>query len=543
METEIIIKDSLDSHREKIAVLKTQLDKARHDLESETKEKINDEKTIAVLEKGIEDQIKIQAQVASLDVCPLCKTKITKDHVDHVVGNAEKEKTTNQKTIEDLVSKIKDIEDKVLKIQAFVRKNEDEIRIRSQDVLRLELINEKKETLRKLSEEAKVAEKESQELLKKREVLEEQISSVKTSESNYDTLRLEVQELMRHEEANVGMEVTLKQRDIERNKNILKQILRELEEASSSLEEITKTIEQKQAVLEERNDQDLSLKERFKRTLEEKNQHQEKIHFYERDLMHKQNEKHLGEERINNLKIERAQFAAQKEAIEQEAKELKEAKILKMTIEELKKKLEETMAILNNIGTVNLKSLEVYDNIKLEYEKVQEKVNTIMSEKEEILKVIEDIDKRKKKSFMQTLEQLNALFSRNFSQLSDKGIATLEPVDKENLFEAGVEMLIKVGKGKYFDTNSLSGGEKSLISLSLIFAIQEYKPYCFYIFDEIDAALDRRNSERLAALLKRYMNKGQYIIITHNDSLITEAPVIYGVSMQDKISKVVSLEV
>jgi len=113
----------------------------------------------------------------------------------------------------------------------------------------------------------------------------------------------------------------------------------------------------------------------------------------------------------------------------------------------------------------------------------------------------------------------------------------------EDIFAGGIEMLIKVGKGKYFDTHSLSGGEQSLISLSLIFAIQEYKPYPFYIFDEIDAALDRRNSERLAALLKRYMNKGQYIIITHNDSLITESPVIYGVSMQEKISKVVSLEV
>jgi chromosome segregation protein len=349
--------------------------------------------------------------------------------------------------------------------------------------------------------------------------------------------------MARHEEANVGMEVTLKQRDIERNKNIFKQIVRELEESSLALNELTKTIEDKQARLDEKTDQDTSLKERFKKTLEEKNAFQEKIHFYERDLMHKQNEKHLSEERTNNLKIERAQYLAQKEAIEQESKDLKEAKILRMTLEELRKKLDETLRIIQNIGTVNMKSLEVYDNIKQEYEKIQEKVDTIMREKEEILKVIEDIDKKKKKSFMQTLEQLNTLFSRNFSQLSDKGIATLEPVDKENLFEAGVEMLIKVGKGKYFDTNSLSGGEKSLISLSLIFAIQEYKPYSFYIFDEIDAALDRRNSERLAALLKRYMNQGQYIIITHNDSLITESPVIYGVTMQDKISKVVSLEV
>ena len=166
-----------------------------------------------------------------------------------------------------------------------------------------------------------------------------------------------------------------------------------------------------------------------------------------------------------------------------------------------------------------------------------------MLEKQEILKVIEDIDKKKKKAFLETLSKINELFSRNFSQLSDKGIATLEPFDKEKLFDSGVEMLIKVGKGKYFDTHSLSGGEKSLISLALIFAIQEYRPYCFYIFDEIDAALDRRNSERLAGLLKRYINRGEYIIITHNDSLITEAPLIYGVSMQDKISRVISLQV
>jgi chromosome segregation protein len=216
---------------------------------------------------------------------------------------------------------------------------------------------------------------------------------------------------------------------------------------------------------------------------------------------------------------------------------------MRLSVEELRKRLDETQRIIDGIGTVNMKALEVYEGIKEEYNKVQEKVTTILQEKEEVLRVIEEIDKKKKRAFTQTLADLNALFSRNFSQLSDKGIATLEPVDHENLMENGIEMLIKVGKGKYFDTNSLSGGEKSLISLSLIFAIQEYRPYCFYIFDEIDAALDRRNSERLAALLKRYINKGQYIIITHNDSLITESPVIYGVSMQDKISKVVSLEI
>lgn len=542
-ESEITIKDSLEIHREKIVILRNNLERARQEIEQLTKVKIADEKQIAVLEKNIEDQIKIKNQVSSLDICPLCKTKITKDHVNHVIDDSEKEKSKSTEEIQRLTKDITEVNENQAKIQLSTRKIEDEIKARSLDVNRLELIHEKKDILRKYSEEIKFYEKEQLDLSKKRELLEEQISSIKTSEENFDSLRLEVQEMERHNESFIGLEATGKQRDLERNKAILNQIARQIEENTELLKDITQKIQEKTTILNEKNEQDVMLKEKYRKTLTEKSQFQEKIHFYERNLMQNQNQKHLAEEKINNLKIERAQFLAQKEAIENEGEEFKDAKIMRLTVEELRKRLDETQRIIENIGTVNMKALEVYEGVKQEYDKIQEKVDKILQEKEEILKVIEEIDKRKRKSFVQTLEELNALFSRNFSQLSDKGIATLEPVDKENLFENGIEMLIKVGKGKYFDTSSLSGGEKSLISLSLIFAIQEYRPYCFYIFDEIDAALDRRNSERLAALLKRYINKGQYIIITHNDSLITESPVIYGVSMQDKISRVVSLEI
>ncbi len=542
-EAEIIIKDSLEVHKEKIVILRTNLEKTRQEIEQLNRIKIGDEKQIAVIEKHIQDQIKIQAQVSSLDICPLCKTKITKEHVGHVVQDSEKEKTDSSKEIERLNKDIKEVNEKYSEFTTSLRKIEDELRTRSMDVNRLELINEKKENLRRYSEDIKLSETDQAELIKKKESLEEQMSSVKSSEENYDALRLEVQEMERHNESFMGMEVTAKQRDLERNKTIINQIKRQLEENSELLKEISSKIEDKESILNNKNDQDQMLKQRYQKTLGEKNQFQEKIHFFERNLLQNQNQKHIAEEKINNLKIERAQFSAQKEAIEQENKDMKEAKIMRLSVEELRKRLDETQRIIDNIGTVNLKALEVYEGIKQEYEKIEEKVKIIVQEKEEIMKVIEDIDKKKKRAFIDTLEQINKLFSRNFSQLSDKGTATLEPVDPNQLFEEGIEMLIKVGKGKYFDTSSLSGGEKSLISLSLIFAIQEYKPYCFYIFDEIDAALDRRNSERLAALLKRYMNQGEYIIITHNDSLITAAPTIYGVSMQDKISKVISLEI
>ena len=105
--------------------------------------------------------------------------------------------------------------------------------------------------------------------------------------------------------------------------------------------------------------------------------------------------------------------------------------------------------------------------------------------------IIAEIDKKKKKSFIITLTAVNEYFTRNFSQLSRKGHVFLELENKKDPFDGGLNILIKVSRGKYFDITSLSGGEKTLVALSLIFAIQEYRPYCFYVFDEIDAALDK----------------------------------------------------
>ncbi|MBS3098857.1 AAA family ATPase [Candidatus Pacearchaeota archaeon] len=111
------------------------------------------------------------------------------------------------------------------------------------------------------------------------------------------------------------------------------------------------------------------------------------------------------------------------------------------------------------------------------------------------------------------------------------------------MFAGGIDIVVKMAKGKFFDVHSLSGGEQTLVALSLLFAIQEHKPYHFYILDEIDAALDKRNSERLAALLHQYTKSGQYIIVTHNDAVILDSDILYGVSMHEGVSKVLSLRI
>jgi chromosome segregation protein len=209
----------------------------------------------------------------------------------------------------------------------------------------------------------------------------------------------------------------------------------------------------------------------------------------------------------------------------------------------LVEKLAKIQDILSRIGSVNLRSLEVYDSVKEEYDSIKDKVGIISNEKEGIMKIIHEIDIKKKKTFLKTLNELNEIFSRNFIQLSTKGNVYLELENRKEPFEGGVGIIVKTGHGKYFDVKSLSGGEQTLVALSLIFAIQELNPYYFYVLDEIDAALDKKNSERLAGLLKRYMKKGQYIVITHNDEVITNATSLYGVSMHEGISKIISLKI
>jgi len=120
----------------------------------------------------------------------------------------------------------------------------------------------------------------------------------------------------------------------------------------------------------------------------------------------------------------------------------------------------------------------------------------------------------------------------------------LQIENEENPFEGGVMIKVRLSGNKFMDIHSLSGGEKTLTALAFIFAIQEHQPASFYLFDEVDAALDKRNSAKLSEYIRKYSDKAQYIVISHNDAVITDADQIYGVSMQqDGISKVVSLKI
>ena len=545
LERDVKINESSEQQKSEIVKLRSSLEKSRK-LVVEKQDLLLEKEKIEAVESGrIAENEKLKADVGKLDICPLCKTDISEKHIKEVVNVSDKKINSSKKLIGEAESEIAKLKGDIEKLRKKIGNQENEISDREVSVVKIQTINDRKEQLRRNNGQIKLVEKEVGGLSKKKESFDRMIEMTKISEEDYERLKLEVNELMRNEERNLGFEITSRQRELDRIKLAIKQNVRDKADIIEELAELKENLEEKDEIVSEKEDKSEELKKKYQKMFEEKNKLQDKVRGFESQLIKQQNEKRNEEGEINNMNIEKAQINARLDTLKEELVRFKEGiEFLNIPVDKLREKLHNAESVLSRIGSVNMRALEVYDDIKSEYDKIKDKVNQLDNEKESILKVIAQIDRRKKKTFMETLDNINGLFSRNFSSLSTKGEVSIVPMDKREIFNAGLDIVVKVGPGKYFDVTSLSGGEQTLVSLALIFAIQELHPYSFYIFDEIDAALDRRNSERLAYLLKKHMKQGQYLIITHNDSIISESSnILYGVSMQEGVSKVLSLEI
>lgn len=382
--------------------------------------------------------------------------------------------------------------------------------------------------------------------------LEENVSelskiSKKTARIADDISKLKITE---EEERNINLDIEMAKRELERIRNIVKKSLQEKKDFEELIKRLREEEEKKKKFVRDKENVEKKLRSIFDKLLLKKSKLQGTIKRHEVDVRAEETRAREIENEINNLNIMKAKIDAEIQIIRTDAEDYRELKeeVEKMKLgsrAEIESRIEKNEKALNEIGPVNLRALEVYDKIKAEYEEIKSRVSKLKEEKEEILKIIIEVDKKKKQAFMQAFDAINKSFSENFMALSNKGRAFLKLENKQEPFSGGLDIVIKLAKGKYMDADQLSGGEKVIVALSLMFAIQKYKPYCFYVFDEIDPALDKRNSERLASILRKNVQKSQCIIITHNDAVINQSDLLYGVSMQkDKgVSKIIGLKV
>ncbi len=251
------------------------------------------------------------------------------------------------------------------------------------------------------------------------------------------------------------------------------------------------------------------------------------------------------EVKSNALQLDQARIRAEIAGLEEEFKEFEGVPIFKdKPIDKVKREINQFKSMVEDLGVVNMKALEIYEKVSHEYEVLLEKKDSLSKERENVLVMINEVDAKKKELFMKTYNIVNENFKRLFKSLSHKGEATLELENPKDVFEGGLILKVKLSSKKFLDIRSLSGGEKTLTALAFIFSVQEHEPAPFYVLDEVDAALDKSNSERLAKLVKSYSKNAQYIMISHNDGIISEADTLFGVSMNEHgISKITSLKI
>ncbi|MEM1535251.1 MAG: chromosome segregation SMC family protein [Candidatus Pacearchaeota archaeon] len=508
---------------------------------------------IAAFEKEIELATTELNELVNLQICPKCKRVLDDEHKKKLEAEA------NEK-IKDIRSKIK-----VILLEIDKLKNENSILIKEIERYKKEkekelenrIINEKIKELRSAIETLIVQKKELSAKLEElnrqipeleasinaRELVETELNEVKARLNTYLLEKEKVKKEM-DVDKQLTLEVELKERELENARDVLARTEKEKAKAEENLKSIEAEIQEITKLLEERQSKHDEIYKKFSSLIEEKNSLQQKNSELESQLSSLQGELFVIMSKINELNVNKARVEAELKALDDEINALgKKTKVIRLPIERLEEKLRRAQARLEQIGNVNLLALETYEKIKSEWNEVNAKLEKIIKEKEEILKQIERINKEKKKVFMAIFDKINAQFSENFMKLNWKGgIAKLVLENEKDPFAGGVDILLQVGKGKYFDSTSLSGGEKALTALAFIFAIQQLSPYPFYVFDEIDSDLDKHNSERVANLLKAHIGKHQCIIISHNDATISKADLIYGVSMQDGVSKVISLK-
>jgi chromosome segregation protein len=212
-------------------------------------------------------------------------------------------------------------------------------------------------------------------------------------------------------------------------------------------------------------------------------------------------------------------------------------------ISEDEERLSEIKAKIQELGLVNLGTLDEYEELKTRYEfltKQQEDLNKSIAELEEAITKINSTTRRK---LREAFEQLNAKFGEVFTLLFGGGKAELVMTDENNILDCGIDIIVQPPGKKLQNINLLSGGEKALTALSLLFASFLIKPSPLCILDEVDAALDESNIDRFAGMVRELSRDIQFIVVTHNRVTMEAAHHLYGITMEEPgVSKVISMQ-
>jgi chromosome segregation protein len=261
-------------------------------------------------------------------------------------------------------------------------------------------------------------------------------------------------------------------------------------------------------------------------------------------------EKRLEMEKFNRdmgqLEVKKATAATRLEDLKAEFVKYQDAEFLEgVKKDELGRMIAEAEELINSMPNVNMAAIEMYGKKKAEIEGVEEKINKLGEERKAILDMINEIEQHKKDAFFKTFYSVSENFKKMFGYLNiGEGYLYMDRPNEP--FESGLYIKIrragKDGKVMEHSIDSLSGGENSLVALMFIFAMQFFKPSPFYILDEVDAALDKENSKNLSRLVSGMAQDTQFMVVSHNDIVMSSAETVLGVAKVGGESRIVGVK-
>lgn len=214
----------------------------------------------------------------------------------------------------------------------------------------------------------------------------------------------------------------------------------------------------------------------------------------------------------------------------------------KESLIELKHKVQELKELKRALGDVNVNAIEDFRQISERYTLFRGQHDDVMAAEKVLLRIIDDLDKQMREQFEEKFLEIQKEFNRVFGELFGGGQGTLELTEEEDVLQAGICINAQPPGKRLQNMMQLSGGEKSLTAIALLFAIQNLKPSPFCLLDEIEAALDDANVKRFAKYLHNLTGDTQFLVITHRKGTMAAADVLYGITMQEKgISTLVSV--
>lgn len=348
------------------------------------------------------------------------------------------------------------------------------------------------------------------------------LENIKRIESEIERLEAE-KESLGLGSAGSGQTITAKQAEIEALKLQIQEALKEAEERSEAAQEKLREKEEKTA--------------KQKSFFDKKEELTQRENLLDRDLFRLQSQKEKLSERVET---QVNYMWNEYELTYSSAEKLLDTGLT--SIPEMKRQIEKLKGEVRALGNVNVNAIEDYKEISERYEFMKTQHDDLAAAEAALLKIIDELDTGMRLQFEEKFQEIRAEFDKVFKELFGGGHGTLELSEDEDILEAGIQIISQPPGKKLQNMMQLSGGEKALTAIALLFAIQNLKPSPFCLLDEIEAALDDSNVDRFAGYLHKLTKYTQFIVITHRRGTMVASDRLYGITMQEKgISTLVSV--